>query len=87
MIALNDFASISEAFRKDEFLGRPKSVAFNVLMELQGNIHSTEGFNLIFKLKLRLRNSQWKRMEGTEEVYFASVEKSWVRKDVNGRAH
>ncbi|XP_054165541.1 cytochrome P450 2J2-like [Oppia nitens] len=35
-IVLNDFDSISEAFKKDEFLGRPKSVAFNVLMELKG---------------------------------------------------
>ncbi|CAG2115527.1 unnamed protein product, partial [Medioppia subpectinata] len=35
-IVLNDFKSINEAFKKDEFLGRPKSVAFNVIMELQG---------------------------------------------------
>lgn len=35
-LVLNDFRSISLAFKKEEFLGRPENIAFNVLINLQG---------------------------------------------------
>ena len=35
-VVLNDFRSIWQAFKKEEFLGRPKNIAFNVLINLEG---------------------------------------------------
>lgn len=35
-VVLNDFQSIWQAFKKEEFLGRPKDISFNVLINLQG---------------------------------------------------
>lgn len=36
VVILNNYTAIREAFNKNEFLGRPEEVTFNVVMELQG---------------------------------------------------
>jgi hypothetical protein len=50
VVILNDFTAINEAFRKNEFLGRPKNIVFNVLMELQGfrYLYNRKLFDLFF---------------------------------------
>lgn len=45
-IVLNDFRSIWEAFKKEEFLGRPPNIAFNVLINLEGELgNSIQGLS------------------------------------------
>lgn len=39
-MVLNDYRLIAKAFKRDEFLGRPKHIAFNVLINLEGRLSS-----------------------------------------------